>query len=261
LNKKGIHVNQVDSLNEVGDNYRNSMRSQRAQDTLDAAVRAGESILDVGGGIAPYYGATHVLDVLPYDEIRMKRNAWGGTRDQPWTEAQYTQFDCCDGRWPFEDKSFDLGCNLGMIEDVRDPIFIAREMQRVCRAVLIEAPSRLFEQTIGSDHMRYAGFWHHRWMFSERDGTLVCGRKTPVINLPGCHFKIRPWQRVDPRQALFTFLSKSPFPVKEEAFWSDATEFQNLADFVRQNSAPKTIPIRNWRSIVYRIRQTLFGVM
>ncbi|HVM62394.1 MAG TPA: methyltransferase domain-containing protein [Verrucomicrobiae bacterium] len=252
-------MSEIEGLGDVAKSYDNRMRSQRAQDVLEKAFRAGQRILDVGGGIAPFHGATHVLDILPYDDARLAANAWGSVRKTPWTESEYTQFDCCDSRWPLADQSFDLGCCLGMIEDVRDPIFIARELQRVCRKVLIETPSRLFEQTVGADHMRYAGFWHHRWMLFERDGALVCRRKTPMINLPGCHFKIRPWQRLDPRHAHFTFLAESPFPVIEEAAWSDDAEFRDLAGFVKQSTAPPTIFIREWRGIVYRLRQAFLG--
>ena len=35
-------------------------------------------ILDVGGGAAPYYRATHVLDIQPFDAERLSENAWGG---------------------------------------------------------------------------------------------------------------------------------------------------------------------------------------
>jgi hypothetical protein len=38
-------------------------------------------------------------------------------------EARYTRFDGCDGKWPIEDKSFDLGYNPALIEDVRDAVF------------------------------------------------------------------------------------------------------------------------------------------
>lgn len=254
-------MNQIDSLAEVGQNYNNTMRSQRVLEILDVAVRGGETILDVGGGISPFYGATHVLDILPYDRERLMKNSWGGKRDQPWNEAHYTQFNCCEGKWPLEDQSFDLGLNVGMIEDIRDPVFVAREMQRVCRKVLIETPSRLFEQTVGADHQRYAGFWHHRWMLYETAGTLVCQRKTPIIDLPGCHFTVYPWQQVKPLQGLFTFFAHSPFPVVETAFWSDNAEHQDLSDFVKRTPPPETTLVRDWRKIVYQFRQRVWGVM
>jgi SAM-dependent methyltransferase len=254
-------MNQAESLAEVGQDYNNTMRSRRALEILAAAVHKGETILDVGGGISPFYGATHLLDILPYDRQRLMRNSWGGKRAQSWDEASYTQFDCCEGKWPFEDQSFDVGCNVGMIEDIRDPIFVIREMQRVCRKVLIETPSRLFEQTVGADHQRYAGFWHHRWMVYERDGSLVFQRKTPIIDLPGCHFRLQPWQRFDPEQALFVFFAESPFPVEEVAFWSDSSEFQDLAQFVNGAEPPRPLLIKDWRRIVYHFRQMVSGAM
>lgn len=37
------------------------------------------TILDVGGGAAPYYRAAHVIDIQPFDAERLKQNAWGAS--------------------------------------------------------------------------------------------------------------------------------------------------------------------------------------
>jgi len=151
------------------------------------------SLLDVGGGAAPYYRATHVLDALPFSEQRLQANAWGALgRPSAFSlhpsAFSYTQLDLCAGRrWPFDDNQFDLGLSSHCLEDLRDPIPAVHELSRVCKQVLIIVPSRLFEQTRGVDHPRYCGFPHHPWIAEFRNGTVLFRRKTPVVMLPRCH--------------------------------------------------------------------------
>ena len=56
------------------DFYRNPWIPAEARARL--AAETG-TILDVGGGAAPYWRADHILDIQPYDEERLNRNAWG----------------------------------------------------------------------------------------------------------------------------------------------------------------------------------------
>src|SRR4051812_21610793 len=105
---------------------------------LDVLVAEKGPIIDVGGGAAPFAGASHVLDLIPYDGHRLVTNAWGGARSSPWTEAEYTQFDICGRKpWPFSDKSFSLGLCSHTLEDLRDPLPALAELGRVCERLLI----------------------------------------------------------------------------------------------------------------------------
>lgn len=65
-----------------------------------------------------------------------------------------------------------------LLEDVRDPLTVCRELVRVSRAGYIETPSRLreifakdrlFALKTAVGHMPEIGFSHHRW-FVELDG-------------------------------------------------------------------------------------------
>src|SRR5947209_15599386 len=136
--------------------YFNPWIPQAAVDVL-AAERG--PILDVGGGAAPFAGASHVLDLIPFDLNRLAANAWGGSRSSPWTAAEYTEFDIC-GRdpWPFADKAFVLGLCSHTLEDLRDPLPALAQLGRVCERLLIITPSRLLEQTKNIDHPRFCGF-------------------------------------------------------------------------------------------------------
>ncbi len=150
------------------------------------------TILDVGGGAAPFIGATHILDAQPFDPVRLENNRWGQTDRSGgvvrWTAANYTQADLCAAEcWPFADKAFDLALCSHTLEDLRDPLPVVRELCRVSRRVLVICPSRLLEQTRGIEHPSYSGFYHHPWMVSAENGELVFRRKTAAVELRGCH--------------------------------------------------------------------------
>ena len=162
------------------------------------AVLRGESgtILDVGGS-APYWRASHILDIQQPPPEQLALNCWGydeGEREQAqgreWSAIPYTTLDLCDGSpWPFADRAFDLGLCSHTLEDIRDPLPACRELARVCKRVLIIGPSRLIDHVRGIEHPRLTGFSHHVWVVFEADGELVFRRKSPVFELPGCHIR------------------------------------------------------------------------
>lgn len=239
--------------------YQNRMHGPETFRALSEATAAGATILEVGGGIAPWCGSTHIVDALPFSAARLEETRWGDVVDRKWTEGDYTRQDICVGPLPFADGSFDVGFAGGILEDLRDPISIVREIQRVCRRVVVETPSRLCEQTKGFEHQRWCGLWHHRWMAYERNGELMFQRKTSLGNLPGCHHRLWPWQRIDPAEMVFTYAADSPFAVSEHVLWTDAEERADLSAFVRQTSLPRRSFETNGGCVVFRLRQWLQG--
>jgi hypothetical protein len=116
-------------------------------------------LLDVGGWAKPLARADWVLDLQPYETRGLYGAADGPER---FTADTWVQADVCEP-WPLEDGQFDFAVCSHTLEDVRDPVFVCRELQRVARAGYLEVPSRLEE------HMRdlsgpWAGWAHHRWI-------------------------------------------------------------------------------------------------
>jgi len=128
-------------------------------------------ILDVGGCVNPYKGATHIIDVLPRPS----------KLDQ---KIEYTQKDVCQGKWPYEDKEFDMVYCSNLLEDVKDPIHVCNELMRVAKKGTIIVPSPWIECRKGVDvwpgNEHYAGFVHHRWICFYENNTLVFMQKTPI---------------------------------------------------------------------------------
>lgn len=127
-------------------------------------------VLDVGGWGRPLLRADWVLDLLPYET----RGLYGhdGEGEQRFSEATWIRRDICAREpWPFETGQFDFVVCSHVLEDVRDPIWVCSELQRVGRAGYVEVPSRLEEQTYGFQGP-WVGWGHHHWLIEARDGGL-----------------------------------------------------------------------------------------
>jgi hypothetical protein len=248
-------------------------------EATEILARQRGSILDVGGGAAPYCRATHIVDVLPLSIERLGANAWGGetedsgrkseVRDRRsaggWTAGQYTQLDLCSGgRWPLGDKQFDLGLCSHTLEDLADPFPAVRELSRVCREVLIITPSRLLEQTMGIDHPRQPGFPHHVWMVFAESGQVMFQRKTDRLARPGCHL-VCPIGKTLPIELGATVFCGAELRAAERTFASEADEEEDLARFVGEWAArcsfiPSPAARRGgWRYRIWKFRQKYLG--
>lgn len=210
--------------------YNNPWIPAEARAILDAAPG---SILDVGGGAAPYHRAGHIIDRLPFSEQRLRSNAWpvsGAPRG--WAPSDYTQRDFCDsGRWPFEDARFELGLASHCLEDLRDPLAVVREMLRVCKQILVICPSRLLEQTRGIEHPRLCGFPHHPWMVTAEGSRLIFRRKTPILELPAAHL-VCPFGKTLSVEDGSMFYCGSTCVPEERAFWSANEDLEDYEAFI-----------------------------
>jgi SAM-dependent methyltransferase len=133
-------------------------------------------VLDVGGWYLPLNAATHVLDIHAF--------ATRGTALDPENEPRFSAatwqiHDACNAPWPFPDKFFDFSFCSHLLEDVRDPLAVVRELSRVAKSGYVETPSREREIFAKDRWAAFAarvgrppevGFYHHRW-FVEADGT------------------------------------------------------------------------------------------
>lgn len=148
-----------------------------AAQRLMAMLPVGARVIDIGGGASPFARADYVLDALPFD-------AYGAGSDGSvhrrlgapprFSRDTWIQLDMCARRpWPFAEKAFDFVVCSHLLEDVRDPIWCCSEIQRIGKAGYIETPSRVEEQSLGVEHPRYAGYYHHRWLVGLEDGRLT----------------------------------------------------------------------------------------
>lgn len=131
-------------------------------DRLNDELSHEAVLLDVGGWAKPMPRADWVIDVMPY----ATRGLLGveGTGTERFSEQTWIQRDICDHTpWPFDDDEFDFAVCSHVLEDIRDPLWVASELARVARAGYVEVPSRLEEQTRGVQG-NWVGWGHHHWL-------------------------------------------------------------------------------------------------
>ncbi len=129
----------------------------------------GDRVLDIGGWACPFNRANYVMDAQPY-ETRGYYGRVGGAASQGgeteyFTKETWVQRDICDHTpYPFADKSLDFVLCSHTLEDIRDPVWVCREMMRVGKRGYLEVPSRVAESCRGWESPRIAGLSHHRWL-------------------------------------------------------------------------------------------------
>ena len=142
------------------------LESARARilDQLDP----GAVVLDIGGWGDPLERADWVMDLMPYGTRGLyEREGWIAPRPkQPerFGPGTWIARDLCDREpYPFADDAVDFVVCGHTLEDLRDPLWVCSEMNRIAKAGYIEVPSRLEEQSWGVAGP-FVGWPHHRWL-------------------------------------------------------------------------------------------------
>jgi hypothetical protein len=218
-------------------------------------------VLDVGGWAQPFERADWVLDLLPFET----RGVYGYDDRQRaaerFTADTWLQLDICAREpWPFDDDQFTFAICSHTLEDVRDPVWVASELQRVGRGGYIEVPSRHEEQSLGV-HGPWAGWSHHHWLIDVDDVAKtmefvfkphVLGSRERDVFPPEWHAGLSEEQRV---QQLWW---EGSFHADERVFIDSEPLDAYLADYVTAHRGdvelPQTAPGRGrlrerlWRS-------------
>jgi len=83
-------------------------------------------------------------------------------------------------------RGFDFCICSHLLEDIRDPIFVMRQIARTFRHGYIAMPNKHVEFS-HVESKRYVGYCHHRWIFTLADGELRLVAKFPFAS----HFSPR----------------------------------------------------------------------
>ena len=134
---------------------------------LERELGPDDLLLDVGGWAKPLNRADWVIDVMPYETRGLLGS--DGSGPERFSADTWIVRDICDREpWPFDDGQFDFVVCSHVLEDIRDPMFVCSELQRVAKAGYVEVPSRLEEQSWGVQG-GWVGWAHHHWIV-EGDG-------------------------------------------------------------------------------------------
>jgi hypothetical protein len=194
-------------------------------------------VLDIGGWADPLERADWILDAGDYDSRGLyARAGWKESgAAQPaerFTRETWVQRDICDrAPFPFDDEQFDFVVCSHTLEDVRDPIWVCSEINRIAKAGYIEVPSRLEEQSWGVDG-DFVGHHHHHWLIEEAGGGLEFTFKSHDIHgSPGMYFPTEFWKSLSDDERVVRLWWEGSFEYRERMLFFEA-DAGDIADFV-----------------------------
>lgn len=226
--------------------------SQRIEELLDDEA----VVLDVGGWAKPFPRADWVIDLMSYET----RGLYGGARDpsvERFGPDTWIERDLCEREpWPFGDGEIDFAVCSHTLEDVRDPVWVCAELNRVAKAGYIEVPSRLEEQSYGV-HGPWVGWSHHRWLVDVSPGEIRFAFKPHLLEARGdLHFPAELGAALSPEERVQTMLWDGGFAFGELVFTSPEELERYLADFVAAHRARLAARVPR-RSLLGRARRRL----
>jgi hypothetical protein len=183
-----------------------------SRERILATVPEDAVVLDIGGWASPFPRADWVVDLMPYETRGLYDQAVPGS--ERFTRETWIQRDICDREsLPFEGNAIDFAICSHTLEDVRDPVWVSSELNRVAKAGYIEVPSRLEEQSYGV-HGPWVGWSHHRWLVDVMPGRIEFVSKPGVLQgRRDCRFPAGFVDSLQPEERIQTL------------FWEDRFEF------------------------------------
>jgi len=161
------------------------------------------------------------------------------------TAETYHQLDICAAALPFPDKSFDFVICRHTLEDIRDPIRVCHEMNRVGRAGYIECPSRVYESTKGVERPWWCGHYHHRWLVEAERGRIVFQFKPHNLSASRAfHFRRWPWQEMRDRYRVVSLLWDASFECVERVIIDYNEVKDDLRAFKRARAGLRLFRLR-----------------
>jgi len=207
---------------------------------LLSEIPESAKVIDIGGGAAPFPRADYVIDAMPYQSRGSGSD--GNIDRQLQIEPRYSadtwiQADLCSHKpWPIEDKAFDFAICSHLLEDIRDPIWVCSEMQRIAKAGYIETPSRVVEQSRGVENPRHAGYYHHRWLISREGNRLEFRHKPHVLHSVNDAIvtRLSATQRIRPAHAIVTLDWRDSFEAVEVLEFDEQAVISELCGFAQK---------------------------
>lgn len=135
-------------------------------------IKPGDKVLDIGSWNDVFPRADVVIDLNPYETRKLSTKKGG---KEHFTKDSWIIGDISNSEvWSnFQDNEIDYAICSHLLEDIRDPLFVCEQLNRVAKAGYIECPSRLRECSKVSKHDAFSGYDHHRWILDIIDNELV----------------------------------------------------------------------------------------
>jgi hypothetical protein len=220
------------------------MLAESAQAILDR-LGPDDLVLDVGGAARPLPRTDWILDLAPYEA--RGQLGWEGDRAQErFGPDTWIQRDICEREpWPFADLQFDFAICSHTLEDVRDPVWVAAELQRVARAGYIEVPALREELTYGIQGP-WVGWGHHHWLVVVGTGGLEFIFKHHVVNRRGSHLPAGATEGLSAADRVQQLWWEGSFAARER-FLLTAEALDGFLETFAREHVPPAPARRRWR--------------
>lgn len=142
-------------------------------------------VVDIGAGMSRLPRANFAVDLMTFDESRKFALRCQG--EDRCTRENWIVSDVCDPFSFFHDKQFEYSFCSQTIEDVRDPIGIVRELNRISRRGFISTIHWTYElgaqfgRQWGAPTDEFVGYHHHRWVICVNNGVVEFVWKPPYV--------------------------------------------------------------------------------
>ncbi len=228
---------------------------------IESSLPDDALVIDVGGGMAAFPRADWIIDAVPFDERGRLLKGNDTDRINRFSKETWVEFDLCSRqKWPFNDNQFDYAVCSHVLEDVRDPIWVCSEISRIAKAGYIEVPSRAVEQSRGIEHPRLAGYYHHRWLVSDRDGALEFRQKPHLLHVThdAIVAKVGFWRTINPQHEITTHVWKDELSCQEILEFDEQEVIRELCECSRAAQSLPELLVRPKDSISTRLRKSIY---
>jgi hypothetical protein len=177
------------------------------------------------------------------------------------TADTWHQADVCAHRpWPYADRYFDYVTCSQLLEDVRDPIWVCSELQRVAKAGYIEVPNRILEQCLGIENPTYAGYYHHRWLVNIRENSVEFQHKPHNLHTlkSAIVARIGATERINPRYEISYLESNGSFGFGEKLLLVESDVERDLNEFAAEARRLPDLTVRSKGALVQKARRLVF---
>ncbi len=191
------------------------MINKEISNLILSILKRNAVVIDIGGGRYPWFRANYILDKRAFNE-KIGNTAFAGNTGgkEYFSKKTWISWDFYKLPWPFEDNFFDFSLCMNTLEDLRDPIVICKEIQRISKSGYISTPTRAAENKVGiSKHPKsnkLYGYFHHRWFVEIIDSKLVFKMKNPLL------YQNRQWLINKIGQSTLNYFWEDSFDCKEQ---------------------------------------------
>ncbi len=211
-------------------------RPQEVIDQLMAKTEYGKFVVDVGGGKSPFNRADSIIDIISYDDrrnISSKLIGYGPENEQ-FSRRTWRVLDITKTRIPFEDKQVDFIVCSHVLEHLRDPLAVCREMIRTSKAGYIECPSRTMETIMDLECAGVIGYRTHKWFVEHwgNNGIVFTNKTHMLYSNPKFYFPSTHRKKVSREDKIIWLFWKDSFIYDEQAFYTEWDIVNDLKEFI-----------------------------